>query len=62
VLRHLGYDVWDAWQPWDAEQHAATEPASVRLTRKDVNYETALMAVFRDMGDKMPEEFTLVYL
>ncbi len=62
VLRHLDYDVWDAWQPWDAEQQAATEPASVRLTRKDVNYETALMAVFRAMGDKMPEEFTLVYL
>lgn len=62
VLRHLDYDVWDAWQPWDAEQQPATEPASVRLTRKDVNYETALMAVFRAMGDKMPEEFTLVYL
>jgi hypothetical protein len=62
VMRHLDYDVWDAWQPWDEEQQAATEPASARLTRKDVNYETALMAVFRAMGDKMPEEFTLVYL
>jgi hypothetical protein len=27
-----------------------------------VNYETTLLAVFRAMGDKMPEEFTLVYL
>jgi hypothetical protein len=62
VLRHLDYDVWDAWLLWDAEQQAATEKRSVRLTRKDVNYETAVMAVFRAMGDKMPEEFTLVYL
>jgi hypothetical protein len=62
VLRHLDYDVWDAWRVWDAEQQASTEEATVRLTRKDVNYETALVAVFRAMGDKMPEEFTLVYL
>jgi hypothetical protein len=62
VLRHLDYDVWDAWQPWHAEEQTATEATSVRLTRKDVNYETALVAVFRAMGDKMPEEFTLVYL
>ncbi|HEY0932710.1 MAG TPA: hypothetical protein VGD91_03120 [Trebonia sp.] len=62
VLRHLDYDVWDAWQPWDAEQQTATENTSVRLTRKDVNYETALMTVFRAMGDKMPDEFTLTYL
>ena len=45
-----------------AGQQAATEPASVRLTRKDLNYETALTAVFRAMGGKMPEELTLVYL
>jgi hypothetical protein len=63
VLRHLDYDVWDAWRPpWLVQGQGVTEGPAVRLTRKDVNYEMALMAVFRAMGDEMPEEFTVVYL
>ena len=62
VLRHLGYNVWDAWLVWPAAEPAAAEPASQRLTRKDVDYETALMAVFRALGDQTPKEFTSIYL
>jgi hypothetical protein len=39
----------------------AEEPP-VLLTRNGISYEMALMAVFRAMGDEIPEEFTVVYL
>jgi hypothetical protein len=38
------------------------EEQPVVLTRNGVSYETALMAVFRAMGDEMPEEFLVTYV
>jgi hypothetical protein len=57
VLHRLDYNVWDAWlRPWPREGEEDGEPP-VLLTRDGVSYEMALMAVFRAMGDEMPEEF-----
>jgi hypothetical protein len=61
VLHRLDYNVWDAWQhPSHLDGQVAGQPP-VRLTRNGVSYEMALMAVFRAMGDAMPEEFAVVY-
>jgi hypothetical protein len=63
VLRSLDHSVWDAWrQPWHPEGQIEREEPAVRLMRNGVSYEMALMAVFRAMGNEMPEEFTVVYL
>jgi hypothetical protein len=61
-LHRLDSNVWDAWlqrSPPEGERHL--DPA-VRLTRDGVSYEMALMAVFRAMGEEMPEEFAAVYI
>jgi hypothetical protein len=63
VLRRLGHSVWDAWlHPSYMEGQAVRYAPPVRLTPNDVSYELALMAVFRAMGDEMPENFRVVYL
>jgi hypothetical protein len=36
------------------------EEEPVLVTRNGVSYEMALMAIFRAMGEKMPEEFAVV--
>jgi hypothetical protein len=60
VLHRLDYNVWDAWlRPWPREGEGDGEPP-VRLTRNGVSYEMALTAVFRAMGDALPEEFAVV--
>jgi hypothetical protein len=33
----------------------------VLVTRNGVSYEVALMAIFRAMGDEMPEDFAVYY-
>ncbi len=61
-LHRLDSSVWDAWlqrSPPEGERHL--DPA-VRLTRDGVSYEMALMAVFRAMGEQMPQEFAVVYI
>jgi len=63
VLHRLDYNVWDAWlQPRHMEGQIMREDPAVRLTRNGVSYEMALMAVFRAMGEEMPEDFGVVYL
>jgi hypothetical protein len=58
VLHRLDYNVWDAWLlPWPGEGEG--EPPA-RLTRNGVSYEMALVAVFRAMGNALPEEFAVV--
>jgi hypothetical protein len=60
VLHRLDYNVWDAWlRPWPREGEEDGGPP-VRLTRDGVSYEMALTAVFRAMGDALPEEFAVV--
>jgi hypothetical protein len=60
VLHRLDYNVWDAWlRPWPRAGEGDGEPP-VRLTRNGVSYEMALAAVFRAMGDALPEEFAVV--
>jgi hypothetical protein len=61
VLHRLDYNVWDAWlRPWPREGEDGGPP--VRLTRNGVSYEMALAAVFRAMGDELPEKFGVLYL
>jgi hypothetical protein len=58
VLHRLDYQVWDAWQhPSHLEEQAVTGEPPALLTRNGVSYEMALVAVFRAMGEEMPEEF-----
>ena len=58
VLHRLDDQVWDAWrQPSHLEGQRVVAEPPVLLTRDGVSYEMALMAVFRAMGDEMPEEF-----
>ena len=62
VLHRLDYNVWDAWQhPSYLDGQAVEGLPPVRLTRNGVSYELALMAVFRAMGEAMPEEFAVLY-
>jgi hypothetical protein len=63
VLHRLDYNVWDAWQHpshLDGQAVAGQSPPA-QLTRNGVSYEMALTAVFRAMGDAMPEEFGVLY-
>ena len=63
VLHRLDYNVWGAWlHPSHLEGQIVREQPPVLLTRNGVSYEMALMAVFRAMGDEMPQEFAVVYL
>jgi hypothetical protein len=47
---------------WSLEGQVQREGPAVRLTRNGVSYEMALAAVFRAMGEEMPEEFQVRYL
>jgi hypothetical protein len=63
VLHRLDYNVWDAWlHPLRIQGQIRIQEQPVLLTRNGVSYEMALMAVFRAMGDEMPEEFAVSYL
>ncbi len=63
VLHRLDYNVWDAWlQPRRRPGQQPVPEQPVLVTRNGVSYELALMAVFRVMGDEMPDEFGVVYL
>lgn len=63
VLHRLDHNVWDAWlHPLRVQGQIPVTGQPILLTRNGVSYEMALMAVFRAMGDKMPENFTVVYL
>ena len=63
VLHRLDYNVWDAWlHPVPLKGNTVTGEQPVRLTRNGVSYEMALTAVFRAMGDAMPDEFAAVYV
>jgi hypothetical protein len=63
VLHRLDYNVWDAWlHPLRMQGQVPVEEQPVLVTRNGVSYEMALMAVFRAMGDEMPEEFAVYYL
>lgn len=63
VLHRLDYNIWDAWlHPSHLEGETLIEEPIVLVTRNGVSYEMALMAVFRAMGDEMPEEFAVLYL
>jgi hypothetical protein len=62
VLHRLDYNVWDAWlHPFRMEGQVRVEEQPVLVTRNGVSYEMALMAVFRAMGDDMPEDFAVYY-
>jgi hypothetical protein len=56
-LHRLDYNVWDAWTRREGPH---VDP--VRAVRNGVGYEMALMAVFRAMGDSLPEGFQVRYL
>jgi hypothetical protein len=58
VLRRLDYNVWDAWLRPAAPDGQA---AGSRVTRNGVSYEMAFAAIFRAMGENMPEDFATVY-
>jgi hypothetical protein len=61
-LHRLDYNVWDAWlHPAHLQGQIVTEEPPVLLTRNGVSYEMALTAVFRAMGEEIPEEFAVVY-
>jgi hypothetical protein len=63
VLHRLDYNVWDAWLvPLRMQGQIPVQEQPVLVTRNGVSYEMALMAVFRAMGEQMPEEFAVVYL
>ena len=63
VLHRLDYNVWDGWlRPARLAGQGAGQVPPVRLTRNGVGYEMALAAVFRAMGEAMPEEFAVAYL
>jgi hypothetical protein len=62
-LHRLDNNVWDAWlHPTHLEGQTAREEPPVLLTPNGASYEMALMAVFRAMGDEMPEEFLVTYV
>jgi hypothetical protein len=62
-LHHVDGNGWNAWlHPLSLEGQSVSEDPPVLLTPDGTSYEMALMAVFRAMGDEMPEEFTVVYL
>ncbi len=62
-LHRLDHNVWDAWlHPAHLEGHTVREEPPLLLTRNGVSYEMALAAVFRAMGDEMPEKLAVVYL
>jgi hypothetical protein len=62
VLHRLDHNVWDAWlHPAHREGQTGAEEPPVRLTRNGVSYEMALLAVFRALGDAMPEELAVTY-
>ncbi len=62
-LHRLDHNVWDAWlHPAHLEGRTVREEPPVRLTPNGVSYEMALTAVFRAMGDEMPEKLAVVYL
>lgn len=58
VLRHLDYNVWDAWL---RPAPPGSERAGVRVTRNGVSYEMAFAAAFRAMGAAMPADFATAY-
>jgi hypothetical protein len=63
VLHRLDCNVWDAWlHPLRMQGQIRVREQPVLVTRNGVSYEMALMAVFRAMGDEMPEEFAVRYL
>jgi hypothetical protein len=63
VLHRLDYNAWDAWlTPLRMEGKFPVEDQPVPVTRDPVGYEMALMAVFRAMGDEMPEGFGVAYI
>ena len=62
-LHRLDGNGWIAWlHPSQLEGQAVREEPPVLLTPDGVSYEAALMAVFRAMGDEMPDQFAVVYL
>jgi hypothetical protein len=62
VLHRLDYNVWDAWlHPWRMQGQIRVREQPVLVTRNGVSYEMALMAIFRAMGDEMPEDFAVYY-
>jgi hypothetical protein len=62
VLHRLDYNVWDAWvHPLRLPGQSPVGEQPVLVTRNGVSYEMALMAVFRAMGDEMPEDFAVYY-
>jgi hypothetical protein len=60
VLHRLDHNVWE--HPSYLEGQTVREEPPVRLTRNGVSYEMGLTAAFGAMGDKMPEEFAVIYL
>jgi hypothetical protein len=63
VLHRLDYNVWDAWlTPLQMQGQKPVREQPVLVTRNPVSYEMALMAVFRAMGEELPEEFGVAYL
>lgn len=61
VLHRLDHNVWDGWVvPLRMQGQIPVEEEPVLVTRNGVSYEMALMAIFRAMGEKMPEEFAVV--
>ena len=63
VLHSLENKVWDAWlHPLHLQGHRVITEPPVLLTGSGVSYEMSLAAVFRAMGDEMPEKFGVFYL
>jgi hypothetical protein len=63
VLHRLDHNVWDAWlHPLRMQGQIPVQEEPLLVTRNGVSYEMALMAVFRAMGDEMPDEFAVSYL
>lgn len=63
ILHRLDYNVWDAWlHPSRTPGQTSARERPTLVTRNGTSYEMALMAVFRAMGDDMPDEFRVDYL
>ena len=63
VLHRLDHKVWDAWlHPSHLEGHRVIREPPALLTGNGVSYEMSLAAVFRAMGEQMPEKFGVFYL